>query len=171
MSKPQFDDWNIKYEEFLYTKTLEMNAQLVYEVGVCHGYSTKAILGALEQTGGRLVSCDVDDCRVTDSPRWTFIQTNSADFIAHLDAEADMIYVDGDHSYGSVLSDVIGLWPLLKVGGLMILDDTVNFPGPREVMAHLRDAGLETTGPFENTFGLLFKREGDPDSLEGVIGG
>jgi len=177
-SKPQFDDWNIAYEEFLYKKALEMNAQLVYEVGVREGYSTVAILQALEQTGGRMISCDIQDYRQNIhagrpivSDRWTFIQIDSIHFPAYLDEEADMIYIDGDHSYGAVRSDVIKLWPFLKVGGQMVLDDVQTFPhGPGEIMKRLQGAGLDAySEPVANTFGIIHKRDNDPNSLEGVI--
>ena len=178
MSKPQFTEWNIEYEEFLYRKTLEEGARLVYEIGVREGYSTHAILQALEQTGGRMVSCDIQGYRQNihagrpiTSERWTFIQIDSIHFPRYLDETADMIYIDGDHSYGAVRSDVIGLWPFLKVGGLMILDDTQTFPhGPGEIIKRLSEAGLDARSePVANGFGLIRKRASDPSKLEGVI--
>ena len=142
---------------------------MVYEVGVREGYSTQSILQALEQTGGRLISCDIEEFRPVSSARWTFIRTDSAQFPTYLDEQADMIYIDGDHSYGVVRRDVVGLWPLLKAGGLMILDDTQTFPlGPGEIIKQLYAAGLDAySEPVANGFGIIRKREGDPDSLEG----
>lgn len=35
----------------------------------------------------------------------------------------DFIYVDGDHNASSVLTDLILAWRLLKVGGIMLIDD------------------------------------------------
>ena len=35
----------------------------------------------------------------------------------------DFIYVDGDHRAAGALQDIILSWPLLKKGGIMILDD------------------------------------------------
>ena len=40
----------------------------------------------------------------------------------------DLILVDGDHSVGAAADDVANVWPLLKVGGLLVLDDTVSCP-------------------------------------------
>ena len=171
VAQPQFNEWNIEYEEYLYNKPLELNAQLVYEVGVCVGHSTKVILQALEHTGGRLVSCDIRPTRPVQSERWTFIQIDSTHFPAYLDEEADMIYIDGDHEFGAVRRDVIKLWPFLKVGGQMVLDDIQTFPhGPGEVLKRLQEAGLDAyCEPVANGFGILRKREEDPDSLEGAI--
>jgi hypothetical protein len=44
--------------------------------------------------------------------------------LRELDPESyDVIYVDGSHTADDVLEDMVLAWPLLKVGGLMILDD------------------------------------------------
>jgi predicted O-methyltransferase YrrM len=37
--------------------------------------------------------------------------------------EADLIYIDGSHEYEDVLRDIDDYWPLLKSGGVMLLDD------------------------------------------------
>lgn len=38
-------------------------------------------------------------------------------------ATADIIYIDADHEFESVISDIRMFWPLLKPGGVMIFDD------------------------------------------------
>lgn len=35
----------------------------------------------------------------------------------------DFIYIDADHHAWPVVSDIASCWPLLKIGGIMILDD------------------------------------------------
>lgn len=46
----------------------------------------------------------------------------------------DLIYVDGSHIAYDVLEDIILSWGLLKVGGMMILDDyDFTFPNRREI--------------------------------------
>jgi len=165
-------DGGLEYQEFLYAKTLELNAQLVYEVGVRGGVSTKKILQALDITDGRLISCDIKDCRVSKSPRWTFVKCNATDFPAHLSGEAAMIYLDADHSYEAVRRDTILLWPFLKVGGELILDDTGTFPlGPGRVISELRAMGINATSvPIANGFGVIRKEEGDPEELYAYSG-
>jgi predicted O-methyltransferase YrrM len=41
--------------------------------------------------------------------------------------KADLIYVDGDHRAGSVLEDMVLGFKLLKVGGVMLCDDSVSW--------------------------------------------
>ena len=46
-------------------------------------------------------------------------------FKSHPDAFFDMITVDGDHSYGGASLDLRDVLPRLKIGGVIIFDDTV----------------------------------------------
>ncbi len=41
--------------------------------------------------------------------------------------QADLIYIDGDHKAGEVLQDMVLSWMLLKVGGAMLMDDSVSW--------------------------------------------
>lgn len=36
----------------------------------------------------------------------------------------DLIFVDGDHSHEAALADFHNVWPLLRVGGLLVMDDS-----------------------------------------------
>ena len=154
------------YQALLYAVVRGVGAQLVYEIGVRDGHSTRAILGALEKTGGRLVSCDIADCQAVIQDRdlrkrWTFFQTNSEGFATLLTVPADVIYIDGSHKYADVRADVIGMWPLLKAGGVMILHDTLSCPdGPGRVLTWLQHRGIEAVNlPFKNGFGLIHKTQ------------
>ncbi|MBX7066138.1 MAG: class I SAM-dependent methyltransferase [Parachlamydiales bacterium] len=35
----------------------------------------------------------------------------------------DLIYIDGNHFYRHAMMDILGSWPLLKTGGVLIIDD------------------------------------------------
>ena len=155
------------YQALLYALVRGTEAQLVYEIGVRNGYSTRAILEALDKTGGRLISCDVADCELAIQDhdlraRWSFYQTDSKRFASALAVPADVIYIDGSHEYADVRADVIGMWPLLKVGGVMILHDTLAYPdGPGRVLAWLQHRGIEAISlPMINGMGLIHKTQG-----------
>jgi len=154
------------YQSFLYAVVRGTEAQLVYEIGVRQGYSTVAILEALDKTGGYLVSCDVADCQAVIQDeglqrRWAFFQSSSEGFPSLLSMPADVIYIDGSHKYADVRADVIGMWPLLKVGGVMILHDTLSFPnGPGRVLAWLQHRGIEAINlNMINGMGLIHKTQ------------
>jgi len=154
------------YQSLLYAIIRGTEAQLVYEIGVRKGYSTAAILEALDKTGGRLTSCDIADCQAViqdDRLRagWTFQQMDSKRFASVHIAKADVIYIDGSHEPADVRADVIGMWPLLKVGGVMILHDTLSFPdGPGRVLAWLQHRGIEAINlPMINGMGLIHKTQ------------
>jgi predicted O-methyltransferase YrrM len=102
------------------------NAQHVIELGSRTGVSTIAWLYALESTGGRLTSVDLDRRPpLDDYPHWTFLQANDVDpnLIAHLDP-ADIVFIDTSHLYEHTRQELdIYRW-LLKPGGLLVLHDT-----------------------------------------------
>jgi cephalosporin hydroxylase len=41
--------------------------------------------------------------------------------------KAELIYIDGDHRAGEVLTDLVLSWELLVVGGIMLCDDTTTW--------------------------------------------
>jgi predicted O-methyltransferase YrrM len=60
----------------------------------------------------------------------TYIRKHSQDGLIDLinqGVEAELIYVDGDHKAGEVLTDLVLSWKLLKVGGIILCDDTTTW--------------------------------------------
>jgi predicted O-methyltransferase YrrM len=60
----------------------------------------------------------------------TYIRKYSQDGLIDLinqGVQAELIYVDGDHKAGEVLTDLVLSWKLLKVGGIMLCDDTTTW--------------------------------------------
>lgn len=56
--------------------------------------------------------------------RVNVFEKKSLDILPQLPPNSyDLIYIDGDHSYRSVLFDALFCWSLLKVGGCLIFDD------------------------------------------------
>lgn len=59
------------------------------------------------------------------SSKWTFLRTDSVSITDEQipDGSLDCIFVDADHSYAAVLSDLTFWWRKLRVGGQMLGDD------------------------------------------------
>lgn len=107
----------------------------VLEIGVHCGISTTAFLAGLEEHGGHLYSIDVHpSCRYVHfhHPQWTFYCSWSGDSI-WAPACLDVLFIDGDHSYSAVLSDLNTWGPRAKM--ILCHDaDSASFPGVRQAI-------------------------------------
>ena len=66
---------------------------------------------------------------------------NASELIIRSLLVVDIIHIDGGHNYDSVILDLMAWWPILKVGGVMIMDDySENWPGVTKAV----DEFLET---------------------------
>ena len=165
------------YQLVLYTLALGVQAQVVYEWGV--GYSTLALLRAVQRTGGKVISCDITEEKaqlVKDNApdaldQWEFHHLSSEELYAIATEQAEFIYIDGCHVYGCVLWEVERFWSLLKVGGMMVLHDTRDWPdGPGRIFQQLQKGGLEVLElPFSCGMGVIHRRPGDPRDLSAIL--
>lgn len=78
---------------------------------------------------------------------------DGASILASRRIQADLIYIDGDHSHAGCHEDCINYWPLLRPGGILFGDDANVFQGVYS--AAVRFAGernllpsLSFPGPF-----------------------
>ncbi len=104
----------------------ERNAQHVIELGTRTGVSTIAWLYALERTGGRLTSVDIDEQPdIGVWAHWTFIQADDLDpdLVASLDM-ADVVFIDTSHTWAQTLGELNVYRWLVKPGGVIVLHDT-----------------------------------------------
>lgn len=105
---------------------IEHDAQSVLELGTRSGVSTVAFLYALEQTGGKLISVDVDGApNIGNHPHWQFIQGDDTDpsVFAQCDL-ADIVFIDTSHGYRHTLQELYLYSHLVRRPGLMVLHDT-----------------------------------------------
>ena len=99
----------------------ELDAQHVIELGTRTGVSTIAWLHALERTGGRLTSVDIDEHPpIGEWPHWTFIQGDDMDpgIVAGLEP-ADIVFIDTSHLYEHTVQELNTYRWLVKPGGLL----------------------------------------------------
>lgn len=145
----------------LFSLALGIEAKAAVEIGVRGGNSTLALLAALEKTGGRLLSIDIEACqeaghkiaRLGLSDRWTFMQTSSDAAIgtARTHAPFDLAFIDGNHSYAQCRKDFDN-YSVMAPGGFVVFHDAIAFPNDvGKVVAEIRAAGKEVfTFPYCN---------------------
>ena len=112
----------------------------IFEIGVRSGISTASFLRGLEKNGGHLYSADIESgCGkiFAGHPQWTFLQVNSRDVAvvkSKLPASVDVLFIDGDHTYEGVKSDLANYGPLVKDGGKIVMHDVASAydPGVRQ---------------------------------------
>lgn len=145
---------------YLHDLVLRAKPELVVEVGCCRGFSTLHLAKALRETGGRLVSFDLDTLEASGRVRRaglesivSFMEGNSAvvgSSFARTAGGIDLAFIDGDHTRRGCLRDAEVFLPLLKIGGTLVLHDVVpeqcGWLGPRylvDLLSRTRtDAGL-----------------------------
>lgn len=145
MTREYKNDWftaNITYFESLIDKT---KMKQVLEIGSYEGLSTNYILDNYPRTivtcidswegGFEHAEANIDMKSVYDrflsntkehGSRLEILKGNSADHLININDRKgfyDFIYVDGGHTAIDVLQDLILSFPLLKVGGVMAMDD------------------------------------------------
>lgn len=103
-----------------------LDAEHVIELGTRTGVSTVAFLYALEETGGRLTSVDIDPKPAIGSyEHWRFIQGDdcSPEVFTALQP-AEIVFIDTSHLYEHTLQELNLYRFLVKPGGVMLLHDT-----------------------------------------------
>lgn len=86
--------------------------------------------GEVEQSWGKvpgypgmLAECAHNIIKAGMAANVSFMPTRTDDAASHWSGWIDFLYVDADHSYQSVITDLEMWWPLLRKGGLICGDD------------------------------------------------
>lgn len=115
----------------------------VLEIGTDVGNSTTALLLGVKENGGHLTSVDIkDECRfLFKDEQWFFYWCDSKN-LHRMDIlnGADVVYIDGDHSYEGVKSDIEFALSVIKPGGLILMHDVLapQFPGVRQAFDEIQ---------------------------------
>jgi len=148
---------DVRYlQPLLYFLARSHHAKTIVELGVADGSTTIPLLkAASEIEGGILHSVDPSGCedaidlvgRYKMYDVWKMYQMKSDDFFNKyaLDMKIDFAFVDGDHSYAGVVSDIRNVVSRLVPGGIAIfhewslfnkdVDDFNNIPKDRSDLA------------------------------------
>jgi len=116
----------------LHDLTVEIAAQQVIELGVRSGVSTSALLAAVEETGGRVWSCDIEDHRAPDAvasnPRWTFHLGDDRRSADSAPERCDLLFIDTSHKGAHTRTELALYGPRVREGGIIVLHDA-DLPG------------------------------------------
>ncbi|MEO0853140.1 MAG: class I SAM-dependent methyltransferase [Cyanobacteria bacterium J06648_11] len=119
----------------MYETSHQKKNPTILELGTQKGKSTALFLQACDETDGRLVSVDIDDCSdVAVSPRWQFVQSDSTN-VSHILEQApyladgiDILYADSLHKREHVEREVMGWYPYMNREAWIFLDDVDSNP-------------------------------------------
>jgi predicted O-methyltransferase YrrM len=103
----------------------------VVEIGTRGGASTSALLLGVKAHGGHVWSIDINpDCGelFKDNSDWTFIHGhsfyNAGTILTQIPLLIDVLFIDADHDYKSVYSDLSIFGQLVTKRGVILLHDT-----------------------------------------------
>ncbi|MEO6597475.1 MAG: class I SAM-dependent methyltransferase [Planctomycetota bacterium] len=162
VSWAQFDDLSA---EITYLLLRDERPEVVVEISPCGGWSTSWILNALRDSGcGRLVSFDVIDDSVVKVPAdlSAGIRTFHLGDVRqspHIPARIDYLFVDSDHTGPFAKWYVQNVFPRVRSGAVVSVDDVYHDGGPAisggegpVVLDWLERRGIEylTIAPSQN---------------------
>lgn len=139
-------EWNSEYEvgEFLASLIKMSKYKTILEVGVFEGETAQHLIKAIPQ-GGQYVGIDINDYRTDATKLYMQEGGKSIDFIlgnSHNELRSlptghfDLIFVDGDHSWTSVLPEFKLVEKLVSKGGMIVYHDTIHLEAPKRLIAH-----------------------------------
>lgn len=131
------------YRHLMFTLLIALNAHCVVETGLGNGHSTRIFLESLSQFDDErelhtfelepnmLVKKDIDNIRlnyphIKTLTYWYLHLGKSVDQvkIMHGYPKIDLLYLDSDHSYNNVMSELNAFLPYLSEKAWIMLDDT-----------------------------------------------
>jgi predicted O-methyltransferase YrrM len=120
----------------IYYLIRSLDIRNVLEIGTHIGCSTVNIALALKDNdGAKLTTVDIDDVNTTEGcPRdlihkigcesfVDFVVSDSVEFLNNTNEKYDFIFLDGDHSYGTVYQELPIAYEKLKDNGIILFHD------------------------------------------------
>jgi predicted O-methyltransferase YrrM len=141
----------------LYYLSKSIKAKTAIEVGIYRGAGSHYLAEALsENGGGELHLVEISSKYLSDVQKKLAKNKLKIKVIPHLGRSdspnilsalphADIVFLDADHTYPCVKPDFENYWPLINKGGVMIIHDTVMWPGTRQLANELFKKGYPIT--------------------------
>ena len=144
--------------------TEAMGAKSVVEIGTSHGYSAIWLCLALQSTGGKLITHEIDPVRVSLARKnfkragvdhiVTLIEGDAHKTVTKLKGPIDILFLDADKA-GNI--DYLNkLLPLVRPGGLILAHNTTDLESLMQdyLDAVTTDPDLETIFLHKRDFGI-----------------
>ncbi len=122
------------------------------EIGVRHGVSTLALLTAMRETGGKLISVEIDPEWAQDATdrvleaglgEWWELHIMSSDTLhERLDTQLDLLWIDGSHEEEFVRADFGHFAPRVRQGGFILMHDYWTAIDPTDPEQPANDSGV-----------------------------
>jgi hypothetical protein len=147
---------------FLYNLTRQLKAQTVVEIGLGSAESTCSFLTALKETGGKLISIDIERKpyaeekikQINGLDQWVFVQQPSEQaYKTWPHGTIDILLIDGLHTYHQIKIEYHGYLPLMRPGGYILFHDSETIVGVRKFVKELGGRGVQF--PFSNGMYVL----------------
>lgn len=153
-----------------FTVKIPVKEKVIVELGVRYGYSTTALLAAVNDSGGHLYSVDINACPgVQDlyekESNWTFILGDDMEVVKGWSKPIDHLFIDTSHIFDHALNELREWGKWVKREGIITLHDLYCGGEKTGVFEAIVQYMKENTGKysftvFENSYGLgLLRRE------------
>ncbi len=152
----QYSDWNLNPLEIYYICCIALvkKPKRIFEFGTYNGATTLELAKTCPQSEIYTIDLPQDKIgkntfiigsRFTDTEyekQITQLAGNSAyfDFTPYFNS-IDLVFIDAGHEYEDVRADTETALKLVKPGGVIIWDDTTNWPGVKRAVEELIPAG------------------------------
>jgi predicted O-methyltransferase YrrM len=136
--------------------------KVVVELGVRYGTSTKALIAAVNDTGGKVFSIDpVQLVSFSDEKKFTFILGDDIEVVKTWSTPIDFLFIDTTHTYEQTLNE-LNLWGGWVIPhGLITLHDTNQIGVMRAIKEYLSQniSFSFENFPESNGLGVIRKNE------------
>ena len=143
---PKYKSLISKYLYLLYK--LGQNSKDILELGVLEGVSTTAFSLGLKESGGKMVSVDLEILpqaknkieAIGANKIVTFWKENDLKFKAKPESY-DLVFIDTTHSFGQTKKELKKFSKCVKPGGLLVLHDLINhhYKNDKELLKAVED--------------------------------
>lgn len=156
--RPMYDSVEVPVADLLFSLCYNAHAVNILETGTSRGFSTCHLAAAVKENNGKVVTLDLAPAKHllwqgTDLDEYVipfFGNSSIASLTKAKDAigdkQFDVLFLDSLHSYEHLIDEIITFEPLLRVGGLILLHDTLFY----DALAFVVD-DLEVDSRFQVT--------------------